>query len=201
LSILAAAMHNSKSKFSGVLWKVIGMAQLPSEFANALLSAGPHREISLANQIFAPFVGSWQLQVSWFGLDGCLSRQELGEWHFSWVLEGRAIQDIWIVPPREARNQRLDLYEYGTSLRFFDPEIDAWRSTWIGPMHSLVRTFTASKIHDQVVLQTTEGTEPRMRWSLSEIAARSFTWRNEVLDNGRWRLQQSFRAQRAAVAS
>ena len=74
------------------------MTQLPSEFAEALISAGPHPKISSANQIFAPFVGSWRLQVSWFDTDGRLSRQERGEWHFSWVLEGRAIQDIWSCP-------------------------------------------------------------------------------------------------------
>ena len=172
------------------------MTHFPSEFANALISAGPHPQLSPANQIFAPFVGSWQLQVSWFDLDGRLSRQERGEWHFCWVLEGRAIQDIWIVPPRDARNQRSDLYEYGTSLRFFDPAIDAWRSTWIGPMHGLVRTFVARQAGDQVVLETTEATEPGMRWSFSEIRSRSFTWRNEAWDSGRWRLQQSFQAQR-----
>ena len=27
-------------------------------------------------------------------------RRRNGEWHFGWVLEGRAIQDVWIVPPR-----------------------------------------------------------------------------------------------------
>ena len=97
------------------------MTHLPSEFANALISAGPHPQLSPANQIFAPFVGSWQLQVSWFDVDGRLSRQERGEWHFCWVLEGRAIQDIWIVPPRDARNQRSDLYEYGTSLEVLRP--------------------------------------------------------------------------------
>jgi len=172
------------------------MTQLPSEFAEALISAGPHPKRSSANQIFAPFVGSWRLQVSWFDTDGRLSRQERGEWHFSWVLEGRAIQDIWIVPPRDARNQRSDLYDYGTSLRFFDPEIQAWRSTWIGPMHGLVRTFIAKRVDDQVVLETTEGREPTMRWSFSDMTSRSFIWRNEVWENDSWRLQQSFQAQR-----
>jgi hypothetical protein len=112
------------------------------------------------------------------------------------VLEGRAIQDIWIVPPRDARNQRSDLYDYGTSLRFFDPEIQAWRSTWIGPMHGLVRTFIAKRVDDQVVLETTEGREPTMRWSFSDMTSRSFIWRNEVWENDSWRLQQSFQAQR-----
>jgi hypothetical protein len=31
------------------------------------------------------------------------------------------VQDVWIVPPRANRLGRNDLYEYGTSLRVFDP--------------------------------------------------------------------------------
>jgi hypothetical protein len=53
------------------------MTQLPSEFAEALISAGPHPKRSSANQIFAPFVGSWRLQVSRFDTDGRLSRQSV----------------------------------------------------------------------------------------------------------------------------
>jgi hypothetical protein len=57
-------------------------------------------------------------------------------------------------------------------------------------MHSLVRTFIAKRLGDQAVLETTEGTEPRMQWSFSDITPRLFSWSNEV--NSRWRLQQSF---------
>lgn len=168
---------------------------LPS-FADSLISAAPHAEIPEEQRIFAPFIGDWDLIVSWFDETGKLTRREQGEWHFAWILEGRAIQDVWIVPPRHERPGRGDLYEYGTSLRFFDRTLDAWQSTWIGPMHRIVRTFTAQQIGDQVVLETTAGDLPRMRWSFAEIRANSFIWRNEVWTGSLWRIQQTFDARR-----
>jgi len=63
-------------------------------------------------------------------------------------------------------------------------------------MHGLVRTFIAKRVDDQVVLETTEGREPTMRWSFSDMTSRSFIWRNEVWENDSWGLQQSFQAQR-----
>src|SRR5687767_12872272 len=100
-------------------------------FADALISQGPHPDIPVEHRIFAPFIGDWDLVVSWFDEAGKASRQERGEWHFSWILEGRGLQDIWIVPPRHERTGRSDLYEYGTSLRFYDSKLGAWQSTWI----------------------------------------------------------------------
>ena len=172
------------------------MSRFGDDFEAALVASGPHPAIRSDNQIFSPFIGSWDLKVAWFGEHGRQVRQEVGEWHFAWVLEGRAIQDVWIVPPRPLRSGAADLYEYGTSLRFFDPEVDAWRSTWIGPMHGMVWTFTARRVGDRVVLETTAGCEPRMKWSFGDIASHSFNWRNEVWENGGWRLQQSFQCQR-----
>ena len=166
-------------------------------FADSLISAGPHPDIPEAQRIFAPFIGDWDLIVKWFDETGKVSREEKGEWHFSWILEGRGIQDIWIVPPRPERAAHGDLYEYGTSLRFFDAELKAWQSTWIGPMHRIVRTFTARQVGDKVVLETTEGDVPRMRWSFADMKADAFTWRNELWTQKGWRTQQTFDARRA----
>ncbi len=167
-----------------------------ARFAASLISEGPHPDIPVEQQIFAPFIGDWDLVVSWFDETGRLAREERGEWHFAWILEGRAIQDVWIVPPCRERPARSDLYEYGTSVRFYDAALRAWRSTWIGPMHRVVRTFIAHKIEDRVVLETTEGESPRMRWSFADIAKDSFTWRNELWSDRAWRLQQKFAARR-----
>lgn len=167
-------------------------------FAEALLSDGPHPSIPPEQRIFAPFIGSWDLLVRWFDEDGKLAREEQGEWHFAWILEGRGVQDVWIVPRRAERPGRSDLYEYGTSLRFFDEKIGAWQSTWIGPMHRVVRTFIARGIGDEVMLETTEGEVPRMRWSFSDIQGDAFSWRNELWTENDWRVQQTFAARRAA---
>jgi hypothetical protein len=170
---------------------------LDASFALSLISSGPHPDIPAEQRIFAPFIGNWDLIVSWFDETGRLAREERGEWHFAWILEGRGIQDVWIVPPRTERAGRTDLYEYGTSLRFYDRELKAWQSTWIGPMHGLVRTFIARKIADQVVLETTEGEVPRMRWSFSDVAKDSFNWRNELWTESGWHIQQTFAALRS----
>lgn len=173
------------------------MRSSSASFAESLISAGPHKAIPPEQQIFAPFIGSWDLLVHWFDEAGKLSREDRGEWHFAWILEGRGIQDVWIVPPRKERADRSFLHEYGTSLRFFDATLGAWQSTWIGPMHGVVRTFIARKIGAQVMLETTEGEAPRMRWSFSDVQANSFSWRNELWTEGGWRVQQTFAARRA----
>ena len=164
-------------------------------FARALQSSGP--SVPEHAQIFAPFIGDWDLIVRWYDESGSLVRTEDGEWFFAWVLEGRAVQDVWIVPSRGLREPGSS-YEYGTSVRFYDPELDAWQSTWIGPIHQVVRTFTARSMGAEVVLETTPDIEPAMRWSFVDIDASTFTWRNDILLDGQWRTQQTFEAKRRA---
>jgi hypothetical protein len=50
-------------------------------------------------------------------------------------LEGRAIQDVWLMPERSARHPGLsaDRNMYGTTLRLWDPSLSAWRITWSNP--------------------------------------------------------------------
>lgn len=163
------------------------------QFMNALRSDGSL--LPEHAQIFAPFIGSWDLAVTWFDGDGNVSRTEDGEWHFSRVLDGRGIQDVWIVPPRSRRLDK-ELYEYGTSVRFYDPTVDAWQSIWIGPLHGLVKQFVARKVGSDVVLETPSGVEPATRWTFHEIELNSFKWKNEINDETIWRTQQTFHASR-----
>ena len=163
--------------------------------AESLVSPGPHPDIPVSDLIFAPFIGSWDLRVTWYAEDEIV-RQEDGEWHFDWVLEGRAIQDVWIVPRRERRVSATDSYEYGTSVRFYDPRLRAWRSTWIGPMHGMIRTFIARQVDRTVTLESDADQGDAMRWVFSDITEDAFIWRNSVQRDGRWMLQQDFVATR-----
>lgn len=166
----------------------------PSRFSDALLAAGP--TIAVSAQLFAPLIGSWDLVVRWFDEGGGVMREEGGEWHFAWVLDGRGVQDVWIVPRRGQRQAERN-YEYGTSIRFYDETLDAWRSTWIGPAHGVVHTFLARAEGERIVMQITPGATPRMRWSFEGITEAGFRWRNEVFEDGLWRVQQDFVATRA----
>jgi len=70
-----------------------------SAFLEALGADGPSADRAGKMDLYGRFVGSWDLDVRQFSEDG-RERRRAGEWHFGWALEGRAIQDVWIVPPR-----------------------------------------------------------------------------------------------------
>ena len=105
--------------------------------------------------LFGQFVGDWDIvEARYTQADGTEVKLK-GEVHFGWILGGRAIQDVWM-GCREG-SQRVILF--GTTVRFYDPKIDAWRSTWLSPIKGLVQTFIARKINGEIVLEgkTTEG--------------------------------------------
>ncbi len=165
---------------------------------DALQALGPHPDIAEDLMLFGQFVGAWDVDVTNIAPDG--TRKELkGEWHFGWALEGRAILDVWIAPRRSLRGQ-ADLYEYGATLRFFDPTIQAWRSTWIGPVRHLVLPFIARQSKDEIILEGSFTPGCRTRWIFSHITPTSFHWRNlESNDDGTtWRSVQEMVAQRAS---
>lgn len=165
---------------------------------DALQAPGPHPDIAEDLMLFGQFVGAWDVDVTNIAPDG--TRKELkGEWHFGWALEGRAILDVWIAPRRSLRGQ-ADLYEYGATLRFFDPTIQAWRSTWIGPVRHLVLPFIARQSKDEIILEGSFTPGCRTRWVFSHITPTSFHWHNlESSDDGAtWRSVQEMVAQRAS---
>ena len=164
---------------------------------DALQARGPHPDLAEHLMLFGQFVGAWDVDVTNIAPDG--TKEEFkGEWHFGWVLEGRAIMDVWITPRRSLRGQ-ADPYEYGATLRFFDPTLQAWRSTWIGPMNQVVRPFIARQMEDEIILEGSFTPGSLTRWIFSQITPTSFHWRNIVSsDNGAtWITVQEMAAWRA----
>lgn len=174
------------------------MTVLSNPFTSLLISNAPADDIPEEQRLFAPLIGSWDLAVTWYDAGGVATRRETGEWHFAWVLDGRGIQDIWIVPGSAERAAGIGPYEYGTSIRFYDPKITAWRSTWIGPRQGAVVPFIGRATGDGILLETQPGAEKTMRWSFHDITADRFTWRNHLHVEENWRLVQDFTARRQA---
>lgn len=169
-----------------------------SDGMQALHSPGPHPALAGELALFGQFVGSWNLDVTWYER-GRPTRRARGEWHFFWVLEGRGVQDVWIVPPRGERETTADNYEYGTSLRFYDPAIAGWRSTWHGPMRAVVLSFVVRQEEDEIVLEgrNTQDARP-LRWIFSDVKSNSFRWRAQTwsLEGAGWDVLQEFSARR-----
>ena len=150
--------------------------QVESAMIEALQSSRPRAQLAEKLQLFGQFVGSWDVDVTNYKTDGSQETVK-GEWHFGWVLDGRAIQDVWIAPKRTLRAGNEEVGEYGATLRFYDPRIDAWRSTWIGPTRGWVLPFIARPINDEIVLEGDFAPDASRKWIFSEIAADSFRWR------------------------
>jgi hypothetical protein len=172
--------------------------------AELLVSDGPRAEFAEPFGVFAPLIGSWDLEVRYYGDDGGLVRETQGEWHFGWALDGRAVADVWITPSRDRRRVEGD-GEWGLTIRIWDPELGAFRSTWMGPKHAVVMTFIGHPGDDSLVLEAREPTADKTRWIFTGITPDSFHWRNEdEAEDGTVTVRQTFDATRldgpAAVA-
>jgi hypothetical protein len=176
-------------------------AAIPGAMENALHADGPNEMHRDQLMQFGRFVGSWDLDVIYYDEQGGIRRRSPGEWHFGWALEGRAIEDVWMIPLRRDRPPSgPPPGEYGVTVRFYDASIDAWRSTWHGPVNGLVWPFIARQIEDEMVLERTGDDGSTIRWIFSRIQPDSFHWRAvKSADGGAsWQLEQVMFATRSA---
>lgn len=167
----------------------------------ALLSS-PTRapEIAEEDDVYGWLCGSWDLAVIYYRGINVADRGLTGEVHAARVLEGRAVQDVWIMPRRELRQAGFDptMNMYGTTLRSWDASVRAWRIAWTNPAQAH-REEQVGRWNGRDILQ--EGTRDdgtRTRWTFTEITADAFHWRGEALypDKEVWMIEGEFRAQR-----
>ena len=173
-------------------------------FLDALCSDGPAVDQRERMTLYNSLLGDWDIEVFDYAPDGTRQRSN-GEWHFSWVLDGRAIQDVFIVPSRAEREagSPVKTTRYGTSLRVYDPAVGVWHVTWTNPVSGAHNMLVGRK-HGEEILQ--EGKNPDgslIRWTFSDVTPNSFHWRGEVsTDKGKtWRLAAEFLGRRSVAAS
>jgi hypothetical protein len=172
---------------------------LHDPFLEILHAAERSPAISAADDLYEGMIGSWDLEVTAYDDEGNVT-QSRGEAHFARVLEGRAVQDVFIHPRRSDRGPSSPAFAnwFGTTLRIYDPSIHAWQVHWFNP-HDGFRADLIGRRRGADIVQ--EGHFPDgtpIRWTFSEIRDDSFLWRGERLetDGVAWRLQVEFRAHR-----
>jgi hypothetical protein len=86
---------------------------------------------------------------------------------------------------------------HGTTIRFYDSHISAWRSTWIDPLNGRVRRFTCRTERGTIILDGLDE-DPEERWTFREVTTDSFLWRGESsTDGGRsWVIEDEMLARR-----
>jgi hypothetical protein len=169
-------------------------------FLDCLYADGPSPDREGNMDLYGWLIGSWDLDVVRFLPDGT-TRRRPGEWHFDWVLEGRAIQDVWVVPPRGPQrtgDATADVHVFGTTLRVYDPRIDAWQIQWTDPVTQSYLSMVGRKEGNDIVQLGKNPDGNPIRWSFREITPTSFLWRGEVSPDGgsSWRLDIEFTARR-----
>jgi hypothetical protein len=167
---------------------------------SGLVATGRSPEIPDHADAYGWLIGSWELKVLRYWAIDVASRGVRGEAHFAWVLEGRAVQDVWIMPPRSQRDGELakNMNMCGTTLRVWDPSIQAWRINWFNPAGDHYEVQIGRWSGKDVVQIGTRPDGTPTRWMFTDITPSSFHWLGEALeaDGKSWKLEGEFQAAR-----
>lgn len=148
-------------------------------FLKTLTSENKNLELPEEFNYFGKLIGSWEIDYT----DNSNSRVMKGEWHFSWVLDGMAIQDVIILPG----------YEFGTTLRIYNPVTCAWDIAY-GYTGRIMR-LEARKQDDKIVLTNID--DERRKWVFAQIGDEHFHWQDaKVKENGEWQINFDLYARR-----
>lgn len=169
---------------------------------DALVSPQRAPELADADDTFDFLIGSRDLEAILYGPIGQTQRSR-GELHVSWVLEGRAMQDLFIFPRRPDRASGVPARgdRYATTIRTYDRTLQAWRLDFINP--------AAPETSAQLIARRKgEGIEMEgklfdgtpIRWRYVTVEPTSFHYTAERLrEHGTWELYLELFGTRTAV--
>ena len=167
------------------------MARGPVPARDAMISvlgtAKPNATLGDEARTFDRLVGVWDADFG-FARDGSQMSHKKGELFFGWVLDGRAIQDLWIGYPSAPGKERT----IGTTIRFFDATTKQWRIVFVGPQYNSLVTAQGGREGDRIVFRGVDGDGMPFRWTFRDITDDSFHWQGELSHDGgkSWKLEE-----------
>jgi hypothetical protein len=184
---------------AGVLSMLTAPAHAAEQvFSQALAHDQSSPKLGAAAHVYDWLIGDWDIVITDF-LDDGKTETHTGEWHFAWVLDGLAVQDVLISPRRGERVGDLGPNRFGTSIRVFDSQLNGWRVTWINPQTGVRNELIGRRVDGEIVQVGALSDGRPIRWTFTDITSESATWKGESLaDDGRtWRLEAEFKMRRA----
>lgn len=121
------------------------------EFFKNLMSKSKNSCLPEEFNFFGKLIGGWEIDY----INNSNSSLIKGTWHFSWILDGMAIQDVINLPN----------YELGTTLRIYNPVTNAWDIAYCY-MGRIMR-FEARKQGDKIVLTNIDDERRKLRMIIS----------------------------------
>ena len=156
-------------------------------------ATNPHPSLGDEARTFDRLVGTWDCDYTFYLEDGRVRRKS-GELSFGWILDGRAIQDVWITYPADGQKER----SISASVRFFDTALKQWRVFFVSPRFNYAVQVQGGLEGDHIVLRGTDADGYQIRWSFNEIGTDSFIWRGEKSRDGgkTWKLEEEHHMKR-----
>ena len=169
----------------------------PRDIFGVLPALGPHPSLGHHADLFGRFVGTWDADYSFIAADGSV-RHKRGEVLFGWILDGYAIQDIFLSYPDDSSGERKMV----GGIRYVDPRTDRWTVMFVAPGFNVAIRMEGGAEEDRIVLRGRDPDGVELRWSFNDIQADSFVWRGEVShDGGRtWRVDEEHHMRRRGPA-
>jgi hypothetical protein len=166
------------------------------DMVNVLAAQAPHRTLGREADLFGRFVGTWDANYSFIAADGGV-RQKRGEVLFGWVLDGHALEDIFLTYPDSASDERKMV----AGVRWVNPKTGKWTLAFVAPTFDVVLRMEGGAEGDRIVLRGKDSTGALLRWSFNDIRPDSFVWRGESSrDSGKtWRLEEEHHMRRRAA--
>jgi hypothetical protein len=154
----------------------------------------PDKGLQEKLMLFGQFVGDWDIVENRYVESDGREIFQKGKLYWRWTLDGRAVQDVWLTLDEATGAMIPD----GTTVRFYNPKIDAWNSVWLSPLQGVVKQFIGRKIGDDIVLEGQKSGAFQAKWIFSEIERNSFRWHSEETnDDGKtWKLREEMRIRR-----
>lgn len=160
------------------------------QFVEALLAEGHH---SLRN--FRKLVGSWQ--VTGRRLDEATGDWMPREFEYlvTWVLEGRAIQDLEVITLPDGTRRTVAI-----GLRVADPQAGIARVSYFAPDDNEYTSMIASTWRGGVRQDGSRNDGRPIRWNFTDIRDDAYDWQGWVSDDegATWRLVEELHGTRIA---
>ena len=177
-------------------------ANPPFHILSSLRADQPHPAYQEKLMLFGQFIGVWDMDIKFFDESGRTIFHSPGEWSFSWVLDGRAIQDvITYADLSDAAKNSPGERRTGTTLRYYDPRLDVWRVIFLGATSGILILLTGGLVGEEIWIEGMEANGTLNRWMFTNITRDSFHCKGLAsTDNGvTWRPEQEMLARRRAT--
>ena len=181
-------------KFSIVLFTLITHLIYAQESVG-LISEAPD---SISDKIaqWGKLVGNWDIVVDMLDEEGNVAQSFDAEWNWFYIMNGLAIQDVFILP-RRAENIDPSNYFIGTGIRVYDDKNKKWQTTWIDTSTKKIEMREAASSDKEIIIIQDSEDGSKLKYTYYDMNDNTFRWKQESMNNsGGWKVTQTVVAKR-----